>query len=238
MPKILDRLRRYWSKVIEKINMPMVVPAALGNHWFFRSTMTTTVSIMLAFMIDRCYESYKNRNEVEDVVQTVYQEYKTNIGQLDTAIWALHDFRDSLFLYRKDTLQTLMRITSRPPYLHLIEPSTLAHNFLIEREGLKSDWELMRVVSSIDIEYKSVQSQNRLLETTLYSPSSNSTTIDGKMNKILMFNITGNYIYSLITLRNRLIESSGYFQEKRLIKKEALPPKLHLNADKIEYVNE
>lgn len=203
---------------------------SLTSHWFVRSVMTTTASIILAFMVDRWNEQRKETEAMDRSITNLCQEQVENLALLDSVIPPQVAYRDSLAAYETDSSMTLMTITSKPPFLQMQLPNMVAYNFLREQDGTKKNYELIAQLSKLELLQEEVSENYKQISTKLYEPETNSADRAGNLQKMLLYNMMGNYIVQEINLGNGYIDFLKAMQGKGYIPSQKIPNKRILNS--------
>jgi hypothetical protein len=188
-----------------------------SNKFFFRF-LTTTMSVSLAFLVDRTYENYKANSQFKKALYELHLQNEANTRDIDTSMASLKILRPILYKTRKDTSITLMDIASEPPYVSLPTLKTGSLSRFINNPNVDFDFELISLLSDIESAQNDLKSMSDNVKNTLYSPETNEHSEKGNLQKLLMNNLVGSTIHREIVLKDVYQDFEDYLKKKEILK--------------------
>jgi hypothetical protein len=188
-----------------------------SNKFFFRF-LTTTMSVSLAFLVDRTYENYKANSQFKKALFELHLQNEQNSRDIDTSMASLKILRPILYKARKDTSITLMEIASEPPYVSLPTIKTGSLSRFINNPNVDFDFELISLLSDIENAQIDLLEMSNTVRNTLYSPETNEHSEKGNLQKQLMNNLVGSAIHREMVLKDVYQEFEDYLKKKKILK--------------------
>ncbi len=199
-----------WSKIRNRL-------VVWAEHWFVRSVLTTTLSIMLAFSVDRMYEEHKAHKQLSEILQSLSQEHLENISEIDSALAQQEILLKILMRHRYDSTSTLMEIASQPPYIPKPILKTTSLSRFLSNDVVKYNFELLSLLSALDVLHIEIQNHFRQIDEVLYSPATNEISNTGRLQKMLMFNMTSSAMAREKELKDNYKRLAEYLQKQGFI---------------------
>jgi hypothetical protein len=188
------------------------------SHWFVRGMITTTLSVFLAFTVDRVYEDSKATQQFNEALLGLHQEYQQNIAALDTAEVRGGQLRDSIYVSRRDSSVTFMALVSKPPYLATQNLQATYLAYFLENERARSDFELLSLLSEIDQLHQEVAEMKKRLINYTFSPEANDKGKAGTALKRIVMNCLGQTNGYSFVLKDRYARFEAYLRKREILK--------------------
>lgn len=188
-----------------------------SEHWFAKSVLTTTLSIVLAFWADRWYEEARDQRQLSEALQNLYQEHQENTTEIDTALEQQAILLEILQKRRSDSTSTLMEIASQYPYIPQPSLKTTSLSRFLSNDALKYDFELLSLLASLDVQHANLQQHFLQMDGVLYAPATNELSRAGRLQKALMFNMVGSAVARERSLKEEYERLAQYLASQRII---------------------
>ena len=193
--------------LIEKVRQKL---QSISRTEFFNRFIRTTMSVSIAFAVDKLHKSYTATHQFEAALTAMQAQNRENAADIDSCIVGQRQFREIIWKVEYDTSITLMELASEPPYVMLPTLQTASLSRFINNPNIDIDFELLTVLANIEAAQKNIQELSSKTTDLLYSPNSNDTTQAGNLQKLLMINLQGAMIHSEGELKQKYLKLEEY----------------------------